>query len=58
MMKKVTKIINGKEYTAFVEVIREPDPVKAEAARRELAAYGARLAAELARRDKKKEESA
>ena len=53
MMKKVTKIINGKEYTAFVEVIREPDPAKAEAARRELAAYGARLAAELARREKK-----
>lgn len=51
-MKKVTKTINGKEYTAFVEIVRESDPIKAEAARRELSAYGARLAAELARREK------
>lgn len=51
-MKKVTKVIAGKEYIAYVEVVREADPIKAEAARRELAAYGARLAAELARRQK------
>ena len=52
MMKKVTKTINGTEYTAYVEVVREADPIKAETARRELSAYGARLAAELARREK------
>ena len=52
MMKKVTKTINGKEYTAYIEVVREPNPAKAEAARRELSAYGARLAAELVRRRK------
>jgi len=51
-MKKVTKTINGKEYTAYIEVVREPNPAKAEAARRELSAYGARLAAELVRRRK------
>ena len=51
-MKKVTKVIAGKEYIAYVEVVREADPIKAEAARRELSAYGARLAAELARREK------
>lgn len=49
MMKKVTKTINGKGYTAYIEVVREADPIKSEAARREIAAYGARLAAELAR---------
>lgn len=52
MMKKITKTINDKEYVAYIEVVREADPIKAEAARRELAAYGARLAAELARRAK------
>ena len=51
-MKKITKTINGKEYTAYIEVVREENPIKAEAARREIAAYGARLAAELARREK------
>lgn len=51
-MKKITKVIAGKEYTAYIEVVREADPIKAEAARREIAVYGARLAAELARREK------
>lgn len=51
-MKKVTKLIAGKEYTAYIEVVRESDQKKAEAARREIASYGARLAAELARREK------
>lgn len=51
-MKKITKTINDKEYVAYIEVVREADPIKAEAARRELSAYGARLAAELARRAK------
>jgi hypothetical protein len=52
MMKKATKTINGREYTAYIEVVREENPIKAEAARRELSAYGARLATELARREK------
>lgn len=51
-MKKITKTINGKTYTAYIEVVREENPIKSEAARREIAAYGARLAAELARRAK------
>lgn len=58
MMKKVTKTIRGKEYTAYIEIVREPDPIKAEAARQQLAEYGGRLAAELARREKRKEGTA
>lgn len=34
-MKKVTKVIAGKEYTAYIEVVREADPIRAEVARRE-----------------------
>lgn len=44
--------INGRTYTAQVEVVRESDEIKARAARERLSEYGAYLAERIERRDK------
>lgn len=47
-----TLSINGKIYTAHVEVVRESDEIKARAASERLSEYGAYLAEQVERRDK------